>query len=192
VPACLKELLARLVSQEAGALALVSGRQLIQLDALFAPHRFAAAGLHGLERRDARGIVTTASHAALAASPEFAHARSAIRIFADTHPGLVLEDKGATVALHFRGAPSLESEVTALLAAQLAELGPAFHVQPGKCVLELKPRGASKRTAIETFMAEAPFRGRLPVLLATMSLTRTALRRSTLRVGIPSVSGPQR
>src|SRR5262245_14516290 len=88
VPERLKELLARLVSQEAGAVALVSGRQLRQLDELFAPYRFAAAGLHGLERRDAQGSYSGVPDPSLATLPAFARARVAMTSFAWHHPEL--------------------------------------------------------------------------------------------------------
>ncbi len=165
VPAHLKELLARLASQEAGALALVSGRRLTQLDELFAPHRFAAAGLHGVERRDATGEYSRVSHASLAALPGFARARVAMTALAYHHPELLFEDKGLALALHFRRAPALEGEVLTLMNAVLADVGPAFHLQAGKSVLELKPAAGSKRTAIELFMNESPFRGRLPIFV---------------------------
>ncbi len=165
VPACLKELLARLVSQEAGAMALVSGRQLVQLDRLFAPQRFAAAGLHGLERRDAQGRYFGSPDASLAVLPAFARARVAMTALALQHPGLFFEDKGLALALHYRRAPALKGLVTQAVDRALVDLGPAFHLQAGKSVLEIKPCTGSKRTAIEAFMQEPPFRGRLPVFV---------------------------
>lgn len=165
VPVSLKELLARLVSHEAGAVALVSGRQLLKLDSLFAPLRFPAAGLHGLERRNAEGQIFRFSDASLAALPAFARARAAMTAFAWHHPDLVFEDKGIALGLHYRRAPALEELVTQFVGSLLTDLGPAFHLQAGKCVLEIKPAAGSKRTAIEAFMEEAPFRGRRPVFI---------------------------
>jgi trehalose 6-phosphate phosphatase len=165
VPERLKDLLAKLVAREGGAVALVSGRQLRQLDELFAPLKFAAAGLHGLERRDARGRYFGASDPSLATLPAFARARVAMTGFAWHHPELVFEDKGLTLALHFRRAPALESEVAAFVGTLLADLGPSFQLQAGKCVLEIRPATGSKRTAIEAFMKEAPFAGRRPLFV---------------------------
>ena len=159
VPAELGASLAIAAEREDGALALVSGRSLDQLDALFAPHRFCAAGLHGLERRTARGEVLRppVSESALAL------ARARIEDFVRRDPGLLLEDKALSLALHFRRAPQFENEARRAMQELLAELGPQMQLQEGKCVLELKPAGASKRTAIEAFMRETPFAGRLPV-----------------------------
>lgn len=165
VPDRLKELLARLVSQEAGAVALVSGRQLQQLDELFAPYRFAAAGLHGLERRNVQGRYFGVPDSSLATVPAFARARAAMTAFAWHHPELVFEDKESTLALHFRRAPALEEKVAAFVGTLLADLGPAFQLQAGKCVLEIKPAAGSKRTAIEAFMQESPFSGRSPIFI---------------------------
>jgi trehalose 6-phosphate phosphatase len=159
VPADLKQTLAAVAAAEDGALALVSGRSLAQLDALFAPFRFAAAGLHGLERRDAVGRVLRPAVPAA----QLTVARRTLGEFVALHPALLLEDKGAAIALHYRRAPDLEGEARRIMTALEASLGPHMHVQEGKCVLELKPRGANKRTAIEAFMSEAPFASRMPV-----------------------------
>jgi trehalose 6-phosphate phosphatase len=159
VPADLGRTLEAAAEREQGALALISGRSLDQLDTLFAPHRFCAAGLHGLERRNAHGDVLrpSVSEAALGL------ARERLRDFVRRDPGLLLEDKRLSLALHFRGAPQLEEDARRAMQALCAELGPQMQLQEGKCVLELKPAGASKRTAIEAFMHEAPFAGRVPV-----------------------------
>lgn len=159
VPAQLIRTLTEVAQRESGALALISGRSLAQLDRLFAPARFAAAGLHGLERRDAAGSLIRPRHL----DQELNDARQALRAFVSPHPGLLLEDKGLTLALHYRRAPELEGEARRIVTALATRLGQGFHVQEGKCVLELKPAGFSKRTAIEAFMRERPFKGRLPV-----------------------------
>lgn len=158
VPAALKQLLSQDALDREGALALVSGRRLADIDALFAPLHFPAAGQHGLERRDAAGRVSR-----LNLPPAvLANARAALNELAAEHPGLVVEDKGAAIALHYRQAPQLET-LTRDTMARIAATLPDFHVQPGKCVWELKPRAASKATAIRDFMKESPFAGRLPV-----------------------------
>ena len=84
---------------------------------------------------------------------------------AGRHAGLVLEDKGASVALHFRLAPQLEQAALDAVREASAPLGSAVQVQGGKMVWELKPAGADKGTAIEEFMREPPFAGRTPVFL---------------------------
>jgi trehalose 6-phosphate phosphatase len=165
VPERLKELLAALASQEAGALALVSGRRISQIDALFAPARFPAAGLHGLERRDALGVYTRNLPDVLSQAKVLAHARQVLGAFARQHPELLLEDKEFALALHYRRAPHMQAAVESRMRALLAEMGDTYHLQPGKCVIELKPVFSSKRTAIESFMAEPPFRARSPIFV---------------------------
>ena len=161
VDASLQELLAGARESLGGAVALVSGRSLAQLDALFAPTRWAAAGQHGLERRDATGRVHRArlDHAALA------DARLAMAAAAQGAPGSVLEDKGAALALHYRLAPAFEHQLRREVSMIAGRLGESFHVQEGRRVLELKPAAATKADAIRAFMEEPPFRGRRPVFV---------------------------
>lgn len=144
-----------------GALALVSGRSIASLDAVFHPLRLPAAGLHGLERRDASGRV----HYPTGYAQRIAAARGALLEFVQSEPGLLLEDKGAALALHYRGAPALEAECRRRIGAAREAAGEDFHVQHGKMVFELKPSGRDKGTAVNDFMGEAPFRGRRPVFV---------------------------
>lgn len=144
-----------------GRLALISGRTIDNLDRLFAPRRFAAAGLHGLERRDAAGdwqrleIDTQALDGA----------RAAMQGFVTRFPQARLEDKGIAVALHYRSAPHLEPVARECLADVAAGLGDPFHVQEGNMVMEIKPSRHTKATAIAAFLEEPPFRGHLPVFV---------------------------
>ena len=158
VPPRVVDVLARLAGSFGGAVALVSGRPIADLDRLLSPLRLPCAGLHGAERRDARGELRRhGMDGALDA------ARTALSSFCAAHPGTLLEDKGAALALHYRLAPAAESQARRAVGRALAGLGPAFALQEGKCVLEIKPAGSSKAHAIEEFMAEAPFAGRVPV-----------------------------
>ena len=143
------------------ALALISGRSLAQLDALFAPLTLPAAGQHGFERRDVHGE----RHRRRFPVDTLRPAKEALRDFAGRHPGLVMEDKGASVALHYRLAPRLEQPALEAVREAAAPLGNAVQIQAGKMVWELKPAGADKGSAIEEFMREAPFAGRTPVFL---------------------------
>jgi trehalose 6-phosphate phosphatase len=159
VPARLCRILANLLEVTDGALALVSGRSLEQLDRLFSPLRVSAAGLHGLERRSpASGVVSNEPDLAVF---EPAHAR--LERFASSHAGVLLEDKGLTLALHYRNAPRLAAEAKALAQAVAAASGGALVLLEGKKVLELKPPGCDKGEAIAAFMDEPPFCGRRPV-----------------------------
>lgn len=144
-----------------GAVALISGRSLAQLDALFAPVRWIAAGQHGLERRDATGHV----HRARLDDSALADARLAMAAAAAEAPGAVLEDKGLAFALHYRLAPAFEQQLRRRVGTIARQLGDAFHVQEGRRVLELKPAAATKADAIREFMAEPPFSGRRPMVV---------------------------
>jgi trehalose 6-phosphate phosphatase len=156
-----RELLSRLAEASGGAVALISGRAIEALDRLFAPLRLPAAGQHGAERRDAGGgIHLHELHAA-----GLAGARRAAGALARDHPGVLLEDKGRSLAVHFRQAPAAEAGLRAGLEAVVAASEGELALQPGKMVFEVKPAGRDKGTAISEFMAEAPFRGRYPVFI---------------------------
>jgi trehalose 6-phosphate phosphatase len=157
----LKSLLQRVERRLDGALALVSGRGIDYLDALFAPLQVPTAGLHGVERRSASG----AMHGAKVDASRLDAARAALALLVTAHPGTLLEDKGRTVAVHYRLAPQAEEAVRRSVAEVAARLGPAYHVQPGNMMLEIKPRGYSKGDAIDGFMKEPPFAGRKPVFV---------------------------
>jgi trehalose 6-phosphate phosphatase len=157
----LKALLAGVARRLEGAVALVSGRSIETLDALFAPLVFPAAGLHGVERRSASGERRGANYR----DPLLASARLALTAFVESHPGTLLEDKGRALALHFRLAPDFEAGARQAIAALVRPLAPAYHVQEGKMVLEIKPQGFTKATAIEELLREAPFAGRTPVVV---------------------------
>src|ERR1700722_4303270 len=149
----LKALLGEVAERLGGALALVSGRSIEYLDALFAPLRLPAAGLHGVERRKATGVM----HGASFVDSQLDPARMALSAWVLAHPGTLLEDKGRTVAVHFRTAPQFESSVRETVAAAASHLGSNYHVQEGNMMLEIKPRGFTKDGAIKAFMKEPPF-----------------------------------
>jgi trehalose 6-phosphate phosphatase len=153
------ELLSSIGASNGGALALVSGRSIEQIDEILDPLRPPAAGQHGYERRSASGRITRADLDVSALAP----IRDKFRRFAESHPGSVVEDKGASVALHYRRAPEAERDVDDLARALAGEIPDRFRLQRGKKVLEIKPSGRTKGTAIAAFMEEEPFRGRSPV-----------------------------
>ncbi len=157
VPARLVARLAQLHDRRAGALALVSGRAIASLDALFAPLRLPCAGLHGLERRNQGGTIRIATDASALDG-----VRVAGRDLVARYPGAVFEDKGDALALHWRGEPLAAADLQGLAASAAMQL-PGYHLQPGDHVVELKPRGADKGSAILAFLDEPPFAGRMPV-----------------------------
>jgi trehalose 6-phosphate phosphatase len=157
----LKGLLSRVSERLGGAVALVSGRSIENLDLLFAPLQLPAAGLHGVERRKASGTI----HGASFADSQLDPARAAIEELVSAHPGTSLEDKGRTIAVHFRLAPQLENRVRQSMTDIAKPLGINYHIQEGNMVIEIKPRGFTKGTAIKAFMNEPPFSGRTPVFI---------------------------
>jgi trehalose 6-phosphate phosphatase len=157
----LHRLLGRLLARCDGALALVSGRSIADLDRIFHPRILAAAGQHGLERRDARGRV----HRHDGASQLLRTALARLRRVEAARPGVLLEDKGASLAVHYRLAPAHGPAVERVTAEIARRLGPRFEMTPGKMVCELRPAGRDKGTAIAEFLREPPFRGRRPVFV---------------------------
>jgi trehalose 6-phosphate phosphatase len=159
VDAALLDLIARLYRASDGAVALISGRALSDLDQRLGMLRVPMAGQHGLERRDVAGRLWI--HAP---PPEAKSAiKAALAPVLERHPGMLLEDKGLTLALHYRRAPRLASYAHRLM-ARLATAG-ALELQKGKRVVELKPAGIDKGTAIGEYLAEPPFLGRRPVFI---------------------------
>lgn len=161
VPESLKILLNALCLRLDGALALISGRSIADLDLLFAPFRFCVAGVHGSERREPAGCVMRARIDASVLD----EARDELFRLVDAFPGLLLEDKQIALAMHFRRAPHLWSSVCERMAALASRLGPEFVLQPGRCVFEIRPAAWTKATAIERFMEQPPFHGRVPIFL---------------------------
>ena len=162
VPAGLRERLRALSHASGGAVALVSGRAITDLDALFAPLRLPSAGLHGFEHRDATGLYRRRR---LPSAAALETARGAMSRLARQHPGLLVEDKQFALALHYRGAPQLEGTVVAAMQEVAARLGDELDLQRGKMVVELRPVGASKARAVAAFLEEVPFGGRMPVFV---------------------------
>lgn len=161
VPETLRRVLDAVHGASGGALALVSGRPLEQLDRLFAPLCLSAAGLHGLERRNlVAGTTRAEPKPAL-----FEQARERLAAFAAARPGVLLEDKGLTLAIHYRGAPDQREAALQVVRDLADESAGALIVLEGKMVFELKPPGANKGHAIEAFLEEAPFAGRRPVFV---------------------------
>jgi len=163
MPDDLIDLLRRLQRALDGALALVSGRRVAQIDALFAPLQLPAIGLHGLEIR-----TQDAAHATSVldaeAPPELAAVRAGAQALASKYPGTLIEDKGSALALHWRNAPAAEEPLHEFATSALINL-PGYHLQPGHHVFELRPDGAHKGHAILTLLGMPTFFGRRPVVI---------------------------
>jgi len=150
--------LAQLIEATGGAVALVSGRSVADVERLFAPLAIPVAGQHGAERQAHRGPP-------LSRSPLLDAAVQRLREAERRMPGLLLEDKGASLALHYRRRPELQEFAEEEMRRAATFLGERFELQPGSFVYEIKPSGHDKGRAIEAFMRERPFAGRVPVFL---------------------------
>jgi trehalose 6-phosphate phosphatase len=139
-----------------GALAIVSGRPVAELDHFLQPLRLPAAGVHGAEFRN--GAERIVRPPAPGIGPLLPHLEALVA----RHPGLQLERKSVAVAIHYRQVPELEPLVRAAVADVLRD-AVGLEALPGKMVVEIKPAGVDKGGAIATFMRSSPFAGRLPV-----------------------------
>ena len=152
--------LERLHEAAGGAVALMTGRPIVEIDRMFPHTRLPVAGQHGAERRNAAGLVT--SHAPV---EQLGPARQLLAQAIFDKPGLLLEDKGLSLALHYRRAPDLAGFVHQTMEALLGDLDGQYTLQKGKSVLELKPAGKDKGRAVLEFIGESPFAGRIPAFV---------------------------
>lgn len=141
------------------ALAIVSGRAIEDLDHFLRPLVLPAAGMHGAQWRDSHGVIRQTE----SQTPALAEMTSQLQAFADAHPGLLVETKPLSVAVHYRHAPQLEQSLGEVVEKVMRPHRAQYTLQPGKMVLEIKPSAASKKVAIERFMALPAFAQRQPV-----------------------------
>lgn len=158
VPSHLIEDLSILHDASGGAVALVSGREAQVLDRLFAPLRLPLSGIHGAEVRTTASGDLTAT-----AEPLPDDVRAALAALTRRFEGLLVEDKGASLALHYRAIPAAAPELEEAIGAIVAPRSRTLTVLPGRMVFEVKARGHDKGAAVRAFMAQAPFAGRVPI-----------------------------
>ncbi len=162
VPPGLAKTLNRLLVRTSGAMALVSGRSLNDIDLIFAPEQFPAVGGHGAEMRVSADSESVATHA----PPMDKELKRRLAAIAKLSPGILLEDKGYSLALHYRLAPHAENAIYEAVSLIRADLPNApIEVLPGKCVCEIKHSGFTKATGVLELMAHAPFKGRRPLFI---------------------------
>ena len=162
VPAGLGPMLTALQQRAGGALALVSGRSLADIDRIFAPTRFAAVGGHGAEMRVSAEIDVVA----VQAPPMNAELKARLAAIAQLDPRILLEDKGYSLALHFRQVPHIERAIYQAVSAIRADLpSVSFEVLPGKAVCEIKPAGVTKASGVRELLRHPPFCGRRPMFI---------------------------
>jgi len=144
-----------------GAVALVSGRTVVDIDRLYPDSRMPLSGQHGVEWRNAKGLPVTPERDVRLLD----HARAAIADAVARTPGLMLQDKGYSLALHYRQAPQLAAYAHHLMRTMQAKLGDDFAVLRGKRIVELKPALINKGTAVIQLMTMPAFAGRTPVFV---------------------------
>ncbi len=153
-------ILDRLYFALGGALAIVSGRRIEDIDRLFAPLRLPASGIHGAQwRGQADGAIADRGGPDIPAA-----ARRAIHAVAARHPGVFVEDKGKALAVHWRAAQERAAALWDELDAAIGTT-PQLAIMRGHCVFEIKSPSTSKGDAVRAFMQIAPFAGRRPVFI---------------------------
>ncbi len=187
VDARLRDDLARMRTRLDGALALLSGRPLAQLDQLFGCHDHAGAGLHGAELRtpDGREHITGDDDALVAV-----HARAAALV-AETH-GVLLENKRRALALHYRRAPAAHAAAERIAHMLIDGLAGRYTLQQGDHVIELKPAGVNKGHALATLMRNPPFQGRRPWMLGDDLTDEDAFQIVNENGGVSVIVGTRR
>ncbi len=180
--------LGRLRERLGGAVALLSGRALSQLDHLFHWNHNVAAGLHGAQLRMPGGNVRTTTGDAAA----FAHARAHATELVAASRGVLLEDKRLALALHYRRAPAAREAAEHIAQILLQDVGEGHVLQHGDHVIELKPAGVDKGRALATLMQEAPFRGRTPWMLGDDLTDEHAFRHVNASGGVSVIVGARR
>ena len=158
IPLQLPPLLQILHARLGGALAIVTGRTIAEIDRFLAPLHLPIAGEHGARRRSAAGLLFAVN------APDLQPITAAAQRLADQHPGLRVERKEAAVALHYRHAPTLEALCRDTLQAAVQQV-PGVVLLQGKCVFEAKPAAVDKGRAIAAFMQEPPFATRTPIFV---------------------------
>lgn len=161
MPESVRQLLQHVASRVDGALALVSGRRIDALDKIVAPLKLPLSGLHGLERRSLEGVYDISRPPGAAGIDAL---RNAVLALEGTDPRFLVEDKGLTLAIHYRRITN-KPYARELIGQAIGALPPNVIQQSGQDLIELRPEGLTKGSAIEAFMLEPAFRHRVPVFI---------------------------
>jgi trehalose 6-phosphate phosphatase len=180
VPVALAPTLAKAQAHLGGALAIASGRTLAEIDQLMAPLRMPCVAEHGAVVRYPGGAVAVAG--ADCAVPE----RWKFELHAGLRgwKGVIVEEKGYSVAVHYRLAPERETDVRAIVAAVAAQDPVQFEVMPARMTFEIRHRHLTKAAAVERFMPSPPFAGRLPVFVGDDVTDEDGFRAALARGGL--------
>lgn len=161
VPRELRQTLEALFRVLDGALALVSGRAIADLDRLFEPLCLPASGQHGAEMRRSDRVQVFAS----ISSPELAAKLTPVYAFAAAHPAVFIENKGLSLAVHYRGAEETRDALHTMLNEVVKESGDKVQLIRSHLAFDLRPCGVNKGSALDRFMAKPPFVGRVPIFI---------------------------
>ncbi|BBU28026.1 trehalose 6-phosphate phosphatase [Burkholderia sp. THE68] len=161
VPRSVPDILAALRRATNGAVAVVSGRGIDNIDSFLQMDDLPVAGMHGAERRDSNGDVQRIGFN----DERLLRMEHALEKVVNANPGMLLEIKGAALALHYRNAADREPVARAATEKLVAQYADAYVLQPGKMVYEIKPKDVDKGRAVRAYMAEPPFTGRKPVFI---------------------------
>jgi trehalose 6-phosphate phosphatase len=161
VPSSLLRTLATLHTRTDGALALVSGRLVENLDHLFAPLALPCIGGHGVELRSSARALLHRKPVELSPTVKYQVAAAAA-----ADPRIIVEDKGSSLAVHFRLAPDqallMKNKIAAIVERARDE---KLEMLCGKAVIEIKPRSFNKGTAVRELMSISPFTHRIPLFI---------------------------
>ncbi len=188
VPAHLRDLLHALRHRFDGALAVLSGRPLADIDALLGISNLDAAGVHGSDWRDQPGNGNDREPVPSPLDAARRHLEQELQKF----PGLRVEDKGIALALHFRNSPDAAPHAEPLARELLRIVGSAYALQHGNEVIELRPAGADKGQALKRFMSGEPFRGRKPWMVGDDLTDEAAFAQANADDGESVIVGPRR
>jgi len=174
VPPDLPGRLAGLRDKLGGALAIITGRPLAQVDEFFTGS-FAAAAEHGAILRDGTGKL----HHIAARPAAFAHWLETLKAETADIPGVIIEEKDVSLVIHYRQAPEAGEKLRGVAEALIAESGPDVALLPAHMAFELRPRGAGKDSAVAWFMERPPFAGRKPVFIGDDTTDEPAIALAT-------------
>ena len=179
-----RDLLLAVRSCLGGALAIVTGRRIADIDRFLAPLCLPAVGLHGQESRfDGEDISSRPP------TPDIGEARRRLAAHGEFPPGLMIEDKGAAIVLHYRTRPELKEDVAALGRAAVAGLA-EIHAVAGHDIVEIRQRGVSKAEAPRMLAAAGPFAGRRPVFIGDDTTDEDGFRAAAAAGGFGIKVGP--
>jgi trehalose 6-phosphate phosphatase len=186
VPPPLRQTLTALSRALGGALAIISGRTIADLDRLFAPLRLPVAGQHGAEARRSERICTFAP-----GSPALASILAPVYALGERRPAIMIENKGLSAAIHYAEAGSERETLSEILPKAIARSDGAYRLLASHLAFDIVPQAVDKGRAVDWFMAAAPFAGRVPVFIGDDRTDEDGFAAVTARGGHAINVGPR-